>query len=135
MKEILTKSIQSNASEDIMSLNLFDKKNRSFQTKLFVQVFVGGFVLSIIAAFGYAYIASSMLKGFYEREGIQATENFARLSELALLYESGENAYEAAMATLDFPGIKHVDQKIRVQRKSRPLIGFEIQHSPVQILR
>ncbi len=84
------------------------RKTHSFQTQLFVQFAIGGFILAIIAAFAYSYMASSMIKLFYEREGIQATEHFARLSELALLYDSGENGSDAALATLNFPSIKHV---------------------------
>ncbi|MGB2272053.1 MAG: histidine kinase dimerization/phospho-acceptor domain-containing protein, partial [Pseudomonadales bacterium] len=83
-------------------------KNRSFQAVLFTQFSVAGFVLAIIAAFAYSYMASTMISRFYEQEGIQATENFAQLSALALLYDSGENAKEAALATLNFPSIKHV---------------------------
>lgn len=83
-------------------------KARSFQATLFTQFSAAGFLLAIFAAFAYSYMASTMITRFYEREGIQATENFARLSALALLYDSGENAKEAAMATLNFPSIKHV---------------------------
>lgn len=83
-------------------------KTRSFQRTLFTQFSLAGFVLAIAAAFAYSYMASTMITRIYEREGIQATENFARLSELALLYDSGDNAREAALATLNFPSIKHV---------------------------
>lgn len=83
-------------------------KSRSFQAALFTQFSIAGFALAIIAAFAYSYMASTMISRFYEREGIQATENFAQLSALALLYDSGENAKEAALATLNFPSIKHV---------------------------
>lgn len=90
------------------NLFAFIKNTNSFQWQLFSKVVAAGLVLAIFAAFIYSYMASSMLKEFYEREGLQATENFSRLSELALLYESGDNAIDAALATLDFPGIKHV---------------------------
>jgi two-component system sensor histidine kinase BarA len=83
-------------------------KSRSFQAELFARFSIAGFALAIIAAFAYSYMASTMISRFYEREGIQATENFAQLSALALLYDSGENAKEAALATLNFPSIKHV---------------------------
>jgi len=83
-------------------------KSRSFQAELFTRFSIAGFALAIIAAFAYSYMASTMISRFYEREGIQATENFAQLSALALLYDSGENAKEAALATLNFPSIKHV---------------------------
>lgn len=84
------------------------QKARSFQATLFTQFSMAGFALAIIAAFAYSYMASTMITRIYESEGIQATQNFARLSELSLLYDSGENAKEAALATLDFPSIKHV---------------------------
>jgi len=83
-------------------------KSRSFQAELFARFSIAGFALAIVAAFAYSYMASTMISRFYEREGIQATENFAQLSALALLYDSGENAKEAALATLNFPSIKHV---------------------------
>ncbi len=83
-------------------------KGRSFQALVFSRFAIAGFVLAIIAAFAYSYMSSTMIKDFYEKEGIQATENFAGLSELALLYESGDNARDAATATLNFPSIKHV---------------------------
>ena len=82
--------------------------SRSFQAVLFTQFSIAGFTLAIIAAFAYSYMASTMISRFYEDEGIQATENLAQLSALALLYDSGENAKEAALATLNFPSIKHV---------------------------
>ena len=72
-------------------------KSRSFQAELFTRFSIAGFALAIIAAFAYSYMASTMISRFYEREGIQATENFAQLSALALLYDSGENAKEAAL--------------------------------------
>ena len=88
--------------------NVKKTKSRSFQAELFARFSIAGFALAIIAAFAYSYMASTMISRFYEREGIQATENFAQLSALALLYDSGENAKEAAFATLNFPSIKHV---------------------------
>ena len=102
-----------NNSEET-SYNLRPKKSRkkqkarSFQATLFTQFSMAGFALAIIAAFAYSYMASTMITRIYESEGIQATQNFARLSELSLLYDSGENAKEAALATLDFPSSKHV---------------------------
>lgn len=84
------------------------QKVRSFQATLFTQFSLAGFALAIVAAFAYSYMASNMISSIYKSEGIQATQNFARLSELSLLYDSGENAKEAALATLDFPSIKHV---------------------------
>ena len=100
----------------IRSINSFSHASKkakstnpqSFQKKLFINFAITGFIIAIAAAFAYSYIASNMIATFYEREGLQATEHFAQLSELALIYESGENAKEAALATLNYPSIKHV---------------------------
>ena len=116
----MIKSTQRNVSGGIMNFiqsinsSLYSrkkaskKKPQSFQKKLFINFAITGFIIAIAAAFAYSYIASNMIATFYEREGLQATEHFAQLSELALIYESGENAKEAALATLNYPSIKHV---------------------------
>ncbi|NNL10300.1 MAG: hypothetical protein HKO84_00870 [Pseudomonadales bacterium] len=64
--------------------------------------------LTLIVALVYSFLTSNVIKDFYEHEGLQATQNFAQLSELALIYDSGDNSRDAAIATLNFPSIKHV---------------------------
>lgn len=83
-------------------------KLQSFQALIFKRLFITALALALLTAFGYSYLTSNIVKDFYTQEGTQATENFAQLSELALLYESGENSQDTAMATLNFPSIKHV---------------------------
>jgi signal transduction histidine kinase len=85
-----------------------NKRPDRFQTLIFRRLFFAALGLAIITAFIYSYLTALVIKDFYTQEGTQATENFAHLSELALLYESGENSREAAIATLNFPSIKHV---------------------------
>lgn len=80
----------------------------SFQFLLARNLTVTGVALTLVAALVYSYLTSNVVKDFYEQEGLQATENFAQLSELALIYDSGDNGREAAIATLNFPSIKHV---------------------------
>lgn len=84
------------------------QSRNSFQSILVKRLTLTGFTLAIIAAFIYSYFSSNVIENFYQKEGTQAAENFAQLSELALLYDSGENGREAAIATLNFPSIKHV---------------------------
>lgn len=103
--------------------NYSDWKKQSFRRKLFINFSIAGFTFAIVAAFAYAYMASSTIQDFYKREGLHATQNFASLSELALLYDSGDNATDAALATLEFPSIKHVaivnsEQKILLDEGS-----------------
>jgi len=80
----------------------------SVKTLLIKRLLLTGLTLALISSVAYSYISGSVIEEFYEKEGTQATENLAALSELALLYESGDNAEEAALATLNFPSIKHV---------------------------
>jgi len=85
-----------------------EKKPVRFQTLIFRRLFFAALGLALITAFVYSYLTAMVVKDFYSQEGAQAAENFAHLSELALLYESGENSRDAATATLNFPSIKHV---------------------------
>lgn len=80
----------------------------SVKALLIKRLMFTGLILAIISSLAYSYISGSVIEEFYKKESTQATENLAALSELALLYESGENAQEAALATLNFPSIKHV---------------------------
>ncbi|MGB5326096.1 MAG: ATP-binding protein [Pseudomonadales bacterium] len=84
------------------------EKRHSFRYLLARNLTVTGLGLALVAALVYSILTSNVIKDFYEKEGLQATENFAQLSELALIYDNGDNGREAAIATLNFPSIKHV---------------------------
>jgi signal transduction histidine kinase len=83
-------------------------KPKSFRRQLFTWFSVGASALALAVSFLFAWLSSSDIEDLYVSEGLQATQNFADASELALLYESGENAVEAASAALAFPSINHV---------------------------
>ena len=80
----------------------------SVKALLIKRLMLTGLSLAIISSLAYSYLSSNVITEFHQQEGIQAAEALATLSELALLYESGDNAKEAALATLKFPSIKHV---------------------------
>lgn len=106
----MTESTQFNKPQAGIVLKRMDKKIKrtSFRQQLF-SIFAGcGLTVAVAAAIAYAYSTTQYLRELYIGQAMQATENFAELSELALLYESGENAQDAAKATLSFPSIKHV---------------------------
>ncbi|MFK8018332.1 MAG: sensor histidine kinase [Pseudomonadales bacterium] len=106
----MTESTQFSKSKAGISLKRRDKskKRTSFRQQLF-SIFAGcGLTIAVAAAIAYAYSTTQYLRELYVSQALQATENFAELSELALLYESGENAQDAASATLSFPSIKFV---------------------------
>ena len=106
----MTESTQFNKSKAGIALKrrVKGKKRTSFRQQLF-SIFAGcGLTIAVAAAIAYAYSTTQYLRELYVGQALQATENFAELSELALLYESGENAQDAASATLSFPSIKFV---------------------------
>lgn len=103
----MTESIQSN-SDTLLINQPARKKHISFRLQLFLIFAACGLSVAIAAAAAYAYSTSQSLLQLYEHQALRATENFAQLSELALLYESGDNAIDAAAATLAFPSIKQV---------------------------
>lgn len=101
-------SLTASATSTCLAANQPRKKHISFRLQLFLIFAACGISVAIAAAAAYAYSTSQSLLQLYEHQALRATENFAQLSELALLYESGENAIDAAAATLAFPSIKQV---------------------------
>jgi diguanylate cyclase (GGDEF)-like protein/PAS domain S-box-containing protein len=65
--------------------------------------------LAVISAIGSAWFASKQMRTQLVDESIQVTENFAKQSLLALLYDSAENAHEAANVALSFPGVDYIN--------------------------
>ena len=80
----------------------------SFQKQLFLIFSIGITSLALIASVTTAWLTSVHVRELLVSEGLQVTENLAKQSELALLYESGENALDAARSTLTFPEIQRV---------------------------
>lgn len=104
----MTESIQS-SKPAVTTAKIGRKKRRvSFRQQLFSTFAAFGLTVSLLAAAAYAYFTTQYLRDLYLGQASQATENFAQLSELALLYGSGENAEDAAEATLSFPSITYV---------------------------
>ncbi|MEM8498195.1 MAG: ATP-binding protein [Pseudomonadota bacterium] len=104
----MTESTQFNSAQASVHVPASRQKLVSFRQQLF-SIFAGfGLMIAVAAALGTAYSTTQHLRELYIGQALQATENFAGLSELALLYESGDNAVGAATATLSFPSIKFV---------------------------
>lgn len=81
---------------------------KSFRRQLFTQLSIGAIALALCVSFIFSWLSSNEIKHLYIQEGLQVTENFSNATELALLYDSGENAKDAAKAALAFPSIIHV---------------------------
>lgn len=80
---------------------------KSFRHQLFTLLSISASTLALCVSFIFAWLSSNEIKKLYIQEGLQVTKNFSKASELALLYDSGENAREAAEAALAFSSIDH----------------------------
>ena len=104
----------------------------SFHRQLLLIFSVGIIFLALVASVTTAWVTSQQVRTLLVTEGLQVTENLAEQSVLALLYDSGDNALDAARTTLSFPAIQRVTifnarhQPILAQQKSKtPGLGLE----------
>lgn len=104
----MTESTQYNNVTPVLAISKRRGKIISFRQQLFLIFAAFGLAVALTAALAYAYSTTQYIRSLYEQQAQQATQNFAELSELSLLYESGDNALDAAAATLSFPSIKFV---------------------------
>jgi signal transduction histidine kinase len=81
----------------------------TFQRQLGITIAVGIFMLALLSSVVGAWFGNERVRGNLIEQGRHVTANLARQSVLALIYASSDNAAEAAMATLDFPGVIGVE--------------------------
>ncbi len=86
----------------------FVLKRPSFLQQLVVTFTVGIFCFSLLSSFAISKLSYEIVRDKLVKQGYQATETFAGLSILALLYSSKENAEEPARATLAFPDVRGI---------------------------
>ncbi|RDH85667.1 MAG: GGDEF domain-containing protein [endosymbiont of Galathealinum brachiosum] len=92
-------------------MNWFKKgflSQSSFRKQLFYIFTLSVLGLSIVTAITSTLFASNQMRDQIINEGIQVTSNLASQSMLALLYASAENAEDAAISALAFPGVVYV---------------------------
>lgn len=104
----MIESIQYSKSQQLVRHAVAGERRTSFRRQLFLIISACGFAVALAVAIAYSYTTSEYIRELYIGQAKQATQSFAQLSELALLYESGENAEKAARSTLSFPSIKFV---------------------------
>lgn len=80
----------------------------SFRRQLLVTIAGGIIGLAVTASVATAWVTSNQAQKLLVAQGLQVTGNLADQSVLALLYGSGENAQDAARATLAFPDVHWV---------------------------
>jgi hypothetical protein len=84
---------------------LFGLRKSRFSRQLTVVFASGMIVLAILSSYATYSLTNRYMHQRLVDEGIQATKVFAGQSALALLYESPENAMEAAEITLATPDV------------------------------
>lgn len=83
-------------------------RTMGFRRQLSIAFTVGVVGLALVSSVVTSWQASRDIRNNLIQQGMQVTGNFARQSELALLYGAEENAQIPAAATLTFPDIVHV---------------------------
>ncbi len=128
-------SIQYSKPQQLTEIPTPGKRRGSFRRQLFIIISACGCAVALAVAMAYSYTTSEYIRKLYVDQALQATQGFAQVSELALLFGSGENADGAAQTTLSFPSIKFVsliDSKGEILKYwgKRPgkLIQFTNQH-------
>lgn len=80
----------------------------TFSHQLTVAFTLGILLLAVASAIATSWLGSQRTRTTLIEQGKQITQNFARQSILALLYNEGENAKEAANGALEFPDVRFV---------------------------
>jgi diguanylate cyclase (GGDEF)-like protein len=89
-------------------LNLFSFSRYRFSQQLMLTLALGIAILTAIASVVSSQLSTRSLKTHLLEQGHQAVQAFASQSTLALLYESADNARDAAKTILAFPDINGV---------------------------
>lgn len=90
--------------------------NYTFQRQLGITISLGIFLLALLSSVVGAWFGNERVRSNLLEQGRNVTQNLARQSVLALIYDSSDNAAEAAMATLDFPGVIGIEIRDAKQR-------------------
>ncbi len=95
--------------------------NTSFSRQIAVMVAVAVLSLAFASSLAISWQSSRQIQTNLLEQGRQITDNLARQSKLALLYEAPENAAEAVTVTLAFPDvtsleIRHADGRLLLNR-------------------
>jgi diguanylate cyclase (GGDEF)-like protein len=93
----------------------------SFSRQIAVMVAIAVFSLAFASSLAISWQSSRQIQANLLEQGRQITDNLARQSKLALLYEAPDNAIEAVTVTLAFPDvtsleIRHADGRLLLGR-------------------
>ena len=96
-------------------------KKLTFQRQLGITVTLGILLLALLSSIVGSWQGNKRVRDDLIEQGRRITENLARQSTLALVFDSADNAEEAVNATLAFPGvigvkIFHADGRLLLSR-------------------
>ena len=96
-------------------------KSKSFRGQLTAIFTIGILALALAGALSSAWVTKVHIEDLLFDDGQQVTESFAKQSALALIYDSADNANDAADAAMGFPHIEqlaiiNIDNKVLLQR-------------------
>ncbi|MGA9666098.1 MAG: EAL domain-containing protein [Gallionella sp.] len=92
-------------------------QNFTFERQLGIMVTLGILFLALFSSLVGSWQSNERVRHNLLEQGQHITENLARQSILALIYNSGDNAAEAVKATMAFPGVVGVEISDVNQRK------------------
>jgi len=105
------------------------RKRLSFGAQLAWMFFISGVIMALVVSAAFAWVSDTTIQNLYQQQAKQAAESLAGAAQLALLFDSADNAQDAVNATLALPAMRYV--RI-VNAQGRALL--EQGHKPQQLL-
>ncbi|MFA7240945.1 MAG: ATP-binding protein [Sulfuricellaceae bacterium] len=98
-------------------------RNTSFSRQISIVVAMAVLSIAFTSSLAISWQGSRQIRANLLEQGRQVSENLARQSRLALIYDAPDNANEAAMVTLSFPDvialeIRHTDGGLLLARNT-----------------
>ncbi len=84
-------------------------QNFTFERQLRIMVTIGIFLLALFSSVVGSWLSNERVRTDLIEQGLRIAEQVAHQSELALIYNSAENAKDVAQAAMSFPGVIRVE--------------------------
>lgn len=115
-------------------------RNTSFSRQISIVVAMAVLSIAFTSSLAISWQGSRQIRANLLEQGRQVTENLARQSRLALIYDASDNANEAAMVTLAFPDvialeIRHPDGRLLLGRNTAHTFNPPKSEKPVALQR
>ncbi|MDX8386010.1 MAG: EAL domain-containing protein [Gallionella sp.] len=84
-------------------------QNFTFERQLRIMVTTGIFLLALFSSVAGSWMSNERVRADLIEQGLRIAEQVASQSELALIYNSAENAKDVAQTAMAFPGVIRVE--------------------------